>query len=487
MLATHSLSLSLHSSPTPTTRPCSLLGSRPALADSTNVNSYSNVSSSGYPKSCVYPTSSARTSCGWNDFESSTGSISTPVHSRHHHLYTTLSPFPVTSKAPPTVSISLSAACSQSIPAEQLRGSRVQGLEPDLPDVRSVVPFPSTPLDGTMDVEMLDGTCAPCSDGHHPSAGRAPRKRHSAHSSVSSSPGGPGKDVKQKRPRKSKRQVAELWWLGVVHRSIQRGVEARQFIGTLDASDRSLSGLRELDAMDRVLAEKIQRRLADNGCFEGRVLPNPLPRISSPTISVPSLNLVAPSRKTLPTESAPFASELKSKRSDILDGPLTSPHAPKAPPCASLSITSHSNSPTPSSTSTSHRRHVRFETSQRPRQPQLHPNTPRRSPSPPARTGTVSTNAQTLTLTMPQLVASLTLAYHDRSGLRLRGRSYKVTECGKNASRSPPPVPSQGVQRSDGDATYEKERMHQSFTTCARLSNAPERKSPLSRVVYAES
>ena len=481
MLATHTLSLSLYSSPPPTARPCLLSSSRSALVDSTNANSRSNVCGPGFPKSFVYPTSSARTGCRRSDIESSTGSIPTPFHSRQHHLSSTSSPFLVTYKAPPTVSISLSAACSQSIPGELFCGAGLQGLEPDLPDVRNVVPFPGTPLDGDMDVEMLDGTCIPCPDGPLPSAGQTPRKRRSAHSSVSSSQGSLGKDAKTKRPRKSKRQVAELWWLGVVHRSILRGIEARQSVGELDSPDRLLSASRNFDAMDRVLVERIQRRLTENGCVEGRAVPSPLPRISSPSISVPSLNLSAPSTRTLPIDSTPLT--LSSESNLKVDGTTTSPPHHKESPCSSLSIISSSIT---SSTSTSHRRHVRFEIPQRPRQPQSHLSIPRRSPSPPARTGTIPTNAPTPTLTMPQLVASLTLACHERSRSRLRGRTCKPKECGKNAGGSLPSVPCQVVQCGDGDEIQDKARMHQSFTLRARLSSSPERKSPLSRVAYAE-
>ncbi|KAH0830095.1 hypothetical protein J3R83DRAFT_1431 [Lanmaoa asiatica] len=319
MLATHAPLLPLHSSATPTAKPCLLSGSRSALADSTNVNSRSNVCGPGYPKTFVYPTSSARASCGWNDLEYSTGYIPTSCHSHNHPLSSTPSLFPVTCKAPPTVCISLSAACSQSIPGD----SRVHSLEPDLLDVRSVVPFPSTPSDGDMDVDMLDGTCVPCPNGHLPPASQAPRKRRSAHTSVSSPQGSLGKDTKLKRPRKSRRQVAELWWLSVIHRSILHGIKGRQSVGELDTSDRLSSGLRDFDAMDRVLVEKIQKRLAANGCVEGRALPNPLPRISSPTISVPSLNLLAPSSKTAPTDSVPGNSNL--------DGTGSSMPASKAP------------------------------------------------------------------------------------------------------------------------------------------------------------
>ncbi|KAF8437681.1 hypothetical protein L210DRAFT_3761890 [Boletus edulis BED1] len=471
MLATHALSLSLHSSPSPNARPSLFPGSRPPLADSTNVSSCTDVGISGCPKSLVYPTSVTRTVCSWSDVKSSTGSNSSPFHFRHHPLSSTPSPFPVTCKAPPTVSISLSAVCSQSIPGELIGGPEARGLEPDLPDVRSVVPFPSSPLDDDMDVEMFDGTCVPRSDGALQSVGHAPRKRRSAHSSVSSLPGGLGKDAKQKRPRKSKRQVTELWWLGVVHRSILRSIEARQSAGELDSSTKSLSGLRDLGAMDHVLIGKIQKRLAENGYSEGS-LPSPFPRISSPSISVPSLNLLAPSREILATGPAP----LNPKENITISRTATTSTSSEASTRASYS-------PIPPSTSTSHRRHVRFEIARHPRQP---PTIPRRSPSPPARTGSVSTNAQTLTLTIPQLVATLTLAYHERSGLRLRRRTYKATDCGQNTGCSPPSVPCQVVQCGNADATQDKERTHQLRTLRARLSSAPERKSLLSRVVYAE-
>ncbi|KAG6375735.1 hypothetical protein JVT61DRAFT_2581 [Boletus reticuloceps] len=364
MLATHALSLSLHSSPSLNARPSLFPGSRPPLADSTNVSSRTDVGISGCPKSLVYPTSVTRTVCSWNDVESSTGSNSNPFHFRHHPLSSTPSPFPVTCKAPPTVSISLSAVCSQSIP-------EARGLEPDLPDVQSVVPFPSSPLDDDMDVEMFDGTCVPRSDGALQSVGHAPRKRRSAHSSVSSLPGGLGKDAKQKRPRKSKRQVTELLWLGVIHRSILRSIEARQSARELDSSTKSLSGPRDLGAMDHVLIGKIQKRLAENGYGEGS-LPSPFPRISSPSISVPSLNLLAPSREILSTGPAP----LNPKENITISRTATTSASSGRSPRASLSY-----SPIPPSTSTSHRRrHVRFEIAQHPRQPPSHPTIPRRSP-----------------------------------------------------------------------------------------------------------
>ena len=471
MLAIQALSSPLH------TRPSLLSSSRQALADSTNVTTRPDVCGPG--SIClVYPTSSVRTGCGWSDVESTSGSVSTSFHSRHHPSPSTPSRFPMAHKAPPTVSISFSAASSQNTSGKRSYGSRTQCMEPDLPDVKSVVPFPSSPLDGDMDVEMLDGTCVPCPDGHLPTPSHAPRKRRSAHSSIFSSQCSIGKDAKQKRPRKSKRQVTELWWLGVIHRSILRGIEARQSAGGLDP-DKYLSGAHNLDALDRILVERIQKRLAENGCGEGRP-PSPLPRISSPSISVPSLNLLTPSRKTVLMDSSlALTPELSSKENTTLDRTATTSPVSKAPPRTSLSIISYS--PVPTSTSPSRRRHVRFEITQRPRQPQSPLNIPRRSPSPPARTGTVTANPQTLTLTMSQLVASLTLVHHERSSLRLRGRTCRPPECGENAGRSLPSTPRQILQ-CDNDAIQVKDRMHQLLKLRARLSSAPERRSPLSCV-----
>ncbi|KAG9317958.1 hypothetical protein JVU11DRAFT_10 [Chiua virens] len=474
MLTTHNLALSLPSLPPPTQRTFLPSKSRAVLADSTNVKSHSNAYGPGYSKCSVYSTSSARTGCGLSNFEPSVGSILTSFHSRPHYVSSTSSPFLMTCKAPPTVSISLSAACSQNIPGKRIGGPRMQGVEPDLPDVRSVVPFPSTPFD--TDVDMLDGTCAPCPDGGLPPVGQAPRKRRSAHSSVSSSHGSLGKDVKQKRPRKSRRHVAELLWLGVVHRSILRAIEAHQ----PDTSERSPPGQCELSAMDRTLVERIQKRLAENGCVDGR---NPLPRISSSSISVPSLSLVTP-YKTRARDSTSFApsSELRPQGDSDLIGTATSSPISKQPHHTPLPIASHS--PIPFPVSSSPRRHVHFEIPQLHRQTQAHPSLPRRSPSPPARSmGSVPANGQTLTLTMPQLVASLTLANHERGGLRMKGRSYRA-ECGKNAGLSPHLVPGQAMQCNDGDGNA---ICHKSLAQRSRLSNTPERRSPLSRVVYAES
>lgn len=269
--------------------PCLLLSSCPALMDSTNINSCSNVCSSGHKKSFVYPTSSIQTGSAWSDVKLCSESLTPSFHSHHYHLSSMPSPFPVTYKALPTVSISLSAACLSGVKRDWFCGSGAQGLELDLLDMTSIVPFRSMLLDGCMDVEIFDGTYIPGPNSHSLSAFH---KHRSTHSSVSSSQDSLGKSTKQKHPRKSKQQIAELWWLGVIHQSILHSIEAHQSIRKLDSSDMLLSGPHNFDTMDCVLVEKMQRRLAKNGCAEGWALPSPLLRISSSSISVLSLNLL---------------------------------------------------------------------------------------------------------------------------------------------------------------------------------------------------
>ncbi|KIK92694.1 hypothetical protein PAXRUDRAFT_829721 [Paxillus rubicundulus Ve08.2h10] len=509
MVATMTLPPSFHQSPTPTVKPC--LNPRSVLVDSTN----SRIGKSGIvfahpkvPKRVAYLTSSACINSGSSGRGYLTGHALTPIY---HHLPCTPSSFSVAYKAPPTVSVSLSAACSQN--RQRVLSTRLQSLEQDLPDVKSVVPFPCTPLDGDGDVMMLDGMYVPfpgCSPfpaqaPSAPSAAPLPRKRRSAHSSVSSSQSNqPNRDPRdgshagRKRAKKSRRQVADLWWLGVVHRSITSGIEARQSMSEPDASDVRMSGPHGFDAMDRMLADKIWRRLIESGCVEGRAVPSPLPRISPPTMSVPSLGaspvLAVPIRKA-PSLAAPSMplSESRPKANIVVSSnkigmpdfhrPLVST-ASLSPPLTAPPV----SSPTP----TSYKPHVHFQTPLTPPHHHPHPSTTlQRSPSPPPRTALSLAQGHALTLTMPQLVASLTLAHCERSGLRSRGRGWKAkvkSECHSrvNGSAASCSLPASQAERCSvvADEACGEGRMQRSFKAHAGLMRSvPERKSPLSRVV----
>ncbi|KIJ12562.1 hypothetical protein PAXINDRAFT_14643 [Paxillus involutus ATCC 200175] len=517
MLATMTLPPLFHQSPTPTASPC--LNPRSVLVDSTN----SRIGRSGVvfahpkvPKRVVYLTSSARINTGSSGPRYSTGHTLTPIYSRHHHLPCTPSSFPVAYKAPPTVSVSLSAACSQN--RQRVLGARAQGLEQDLPDVKSVVPFPCTPLDGDGDVVMLDGIyvafpgCSPflVQAPPAPSGAPLPRKRRSAHSSVSSSQSNHGnRDPRdgshsgRKRAKKSRRQVADLWWLGVVHRSITGGIEARQSMSESDASDVRMSGPHGFDAMDRMLAEKIWKRLVESGCVEGRAVPSPLPRISPPTISVPSLGpspvLAVPIRNS-PSLADPSMPSKPKANIVVSTNEIAMPdfHRPLVPTASSSSTSPPPTVPASvlSSNSTSHKPHVHFQIPPTPSHPHPHPSTTlQRSPSPPPRTAPTLAHGQTLTLTMPQLVASLTLAHRERSGLRSRGRGWKAkvkTESHDrvNGSTASCSLPASQADRCGAvaDEVCGEGRMQRSFKAHARLMRSvPERKSPLSRIACVGS
>ncbi|KIJ63404.1 hypothetical protein HYDPIDRAFT_41233 [Hydnomerulius pinastri MD-312] len=507
MLATKPLSPSFPQSLAQTASPCS--NTRAVLADSTNTISRPGRRgvASAHPqilKRVACPVSSARINTAPSAVACLTGHTLT-AYSRHYHSPGTPSPFPVAYKAPPTVSVSLSAACSQNI--ERALGARTLDLEPDLPDVKSVVPFPCSLLHGDEDVEMLDGTCLSPSSGSSfsvPQVPPLPRKRRSACSSISSSQNTPSrKDPKdgshggtiRKRARKSRRQVADLWWLGVVHRSITCGLEIRQSVEELHSPDGCLSEPCHFDALDRMLAGRIWKRLVEGGCVEGRAMPSPFPRISSPTMSVPSLGpspvLAAPiCLSTSPVSSAPtpgpglrvdtaIVASTSSNEVISLDFPC-----PACPPPSPVSPPSLAPASPSSPDATPQKPHVRFQIPLHPPHPQLHPSmTLQRSPSPPPRTAPALLNAQTLTLSMPQLVASLTLAHRERSALRGRGRGWKgkvKPECQGGEKRSDSSCASPASQ---ADCRESEGTVHTSIGSNARLLSAPQRKSPLSHVV----
>ncbi|KAG1749466.1 hypothetical protein EDB19DRAFT_2036427 [Suillus lakei] len=203
--------------------------------------------------------------------------------------------FPISSrpcKAPPTLSLSATyASFSQS-----------QVLLPspsDLPDVRSVIPFPSTsPADdvaSVMDVNMFDGTIdsvdsqsfplAPfpsCNDTASPcSAQTRLRKRRSQAIATLSQPTSPRRDKKaksrensrsgsadatmRKRSRKSWRQVADLMFLATVHRSLVSHCNTDP-CDCVRAENVAPVDAQTLEGQDVLLARRIQTRLIEYGC-----------------------------------------------------------------------------------------------------------------------------------------------------------------------------------------------------------------------------
>lgn len=208
---------------------------------------------------------------------------------KHYNLLFPFSSRPC--KAPPT--LSLSATCASS--------SQSQGLlpsPPDLPDVRSVIPFPSTsPADdvaSVIDVNMFDGTTDSVDSQSFPSApfsssnGTASpcsaqtrlRKRRCQAIATLCQPTSPRRDKKaksrensrsgsadataRKRSRKSWRQVADLMFLATVHRSLVSNcsIDPRDCVRGEDVAP---VDAQTLEGQDVLLARRIQTRLIEYG------------------------------------------------------------------------------------------------------------------------------------------------------------------------------------------------------------------------------
>ncbi|KAG2066527.1 hypothetical protein BDR04DRAFT_1106610 [Suillus decipiens] len=202
--------------------------------------------------------------------------------------------FPLSSrscKAPPT--LSLSATCASSSQSQALLPS-----PPDLPDVRSVIPFPSTlPADdiaSVIDVNMFDGTTDSVDAQSFPSAPFSPyngtaspcsaqirlRKRRSQAVATLSQPTSPRRDKKaksressrsssadanvRKRSRKSWRQLADLMFLATVHRSLVSNCSTDPW-DCVRGEDVAPVDAQTLEGQDVLLARRIQRRLAEYG------------------------------------------------------------------------------------------------------------------------------------------------------------------------------------------------------------------------------
>jgi len=186
------------------------------------------------------------------------------------------------SKAPPT--LCLSSTCASS-------SLSLLPSPPDLPDVRSVIPFPSafTADDAASmtDIVMLDGTLhsvdplslppslSLCNDAISPcSAQTRLRKRRSQAIATLSQPKGPRRDkkskesstspdaAKRKRSRKSWRQVADLMF----HASVHRSLVSRLWNTGAYGIEGDPVDAQTLEGQDVLLARRIQKLLIDRGC-----------------------------------------------------------------------------------------------------------------------------------------------------------------------------------------------------------------------------
>ncbi|KAG6328652.1 hypothetical protein ID866_10437 [Astraeus odoratus] len=521
--------------PRPLSVPPHASTARVALHDSTNTGSRSRKRSIGHTspystKRVALPTSSAR------------------LPQEFHTRCSRPSPrFPLAHKAPPTVSISLSAACS---------GIGFDANEPELPDVRNVVPFPCSPSDGDRDVEMLDGTpplpphsvqvpSIPCTERPTAAAPSLRRKRRSACSITSSSTATSstkdrsGKDPKdgavRKKARKSRQHLADMWWLGVMHRSILQGLcepapvpsSCPAGAGTCENHGEHLRVRRTtIEAQDRLLAGRIWKKLVGNGWHSSATtgdtdrkttapLPSRLAIVSSPPAPAPSV--LMPSPIIMPSSSAPTA-DIARGSSDlhnmplklttlnevaILDFPRPPSQGPNSlfGPRPSVPITLPAPSkvyddfpalPGPTTVPSQSRLYAPQPfTEPRLAPPSVECRQPLspslRAPTPPLSRPTTPTpqmNPSTLTLTMPQLVASLTLAHRERSGSRTRGRSMRGNsprprkEKGKDAPLAEDPASQEG-----GVSVDDKENGEGAAIARA----ATPRRSPLYHVAYTEN
>ncbi|KAI6142292.1 hypothetical protein EDD17DRAFT_254929 [Pisolithus thermaeus] len=409
--------------------------------------------------------------------------------------------FPVAHKAPPTVSISFSSACSRR------REKGLDAQDPELPDVRNVVPFPCSPLDSNGDVEMLDGTYPPSKLSTRglslPPLGPPPplrRKRRSAYSvSAPTSPSnrtdGSSKDSRdgsvRKRARKTKRQAADMIWLGVMHRSISLGLCESESTSPCHVDTCACNGnggcrrlrRKTIEAQDRLLAGKIWQKLIDNGCHSGpmtgaegrtvRLPPSEVEPETGPVCRQPPAAASSVAVLEFPRPPSPRSNPLFFPKPS---SPIAVPSTPQTTyDCLMLS-------PTPL-----------YEKDVRPctASPKFEP-TPlqmdlRRSPSPPLlqRTPSASRSAtptpqSPATLTMPQLVASLILSHRERGSLRTKsksspGKSKREDVChtGESASQEC------GGSSEELEGRHEVTRMSKSHA----LWNAG-RPSPLCQVAY---
>ncbi|KAL4065114.1 hypothetical protein V8B97DRAFT_1559430 [Scleroderma yunnanense] len=512
--------------------PCDALGTRAALHDSTNTSLRAGKRSTGHiqpysTKRVTFPTSSVRL------HES---------NSRCRKLSVSPPRFPVAYKAPPTVSISFSAACSQS------RGIGFEAKELELPDVCNVVPFPCSPLDGNEDVEMIDETrCPRASNGLHlcsphltPSSPLPSlrRKRRSACSTPSSavppsrrdkSSNDPKDGSVRKRARKNRRHGVEMWWLGVIHRSILQGLGESE--PTASSCPTSMSECNEngngkhqrmrsntFEAQDRLLAGRIWQKLHDGGCLPAAMIDDREGKTATPSPSRLALSSSPPTPITLALMPSPIlaspapAIECRAEPENMSvilssSNEVTVLEFPR-PPCPAASVLHYPKPSTPISVPPLRNLLDNFHTPSWPLSPVSrrdpfvplpspeHTPTPlssnfRRPPSPPLlpckphqSQSTTPTPQTPTTLTMPQLIASLTLAHRERGGLRSRGRSLKSSS--KRSSKSTANgAYCIGKPASQEKGAFVEEDKEGIMIACAR--RPVDRRSPLCRIAYVEN
>ncbi|KAL4066135.1 hypothetical protein J3A83DRAFT_4375420 [Scleroderma citrinum] len=507
--------------------PCHAPSTRAVLHDSSNTSWRAGKWGVGYiqpysTKRVTFPTSSARLQ------ESS---------SRCRKFVAPPPRFPFTFKAPPTVSISFSAACSQ---------SRIPGFEtrqPELSNVQNVVQFLCSPLNGDADIEMLDGTRYPSASipdlspscvAPSPTFPTPLRRKRSSASSVSSltlpssmgdkSTEDPKDGSTRKRARKSKRHSADMWWLGMIHRSISKGLcdtESASFPGSgCDSNSEHRQTRRNtFQAQDRLLAGRIWQKLLDGGCYSAAMiddheggtaapLPSRMTHLSLPPTPVSSVLMPSP----ILASSAPVV-ECKAAL-DPQNNSVSSPFSNEAtdlgfkfarPLCPGASPLNCPKPSIPIAVPPSRNLHGDFKMAGdwpsglvAQRDPFTPPSSPedtlitdssklRRSPSPPLRRSTPppSRSATSIpqtptTLTMPQLVASLTLAHRERRGLRRRVQSLKSSSKRSNRSTGDDVCCTSGPASQECDAPVEENQE-------TRMLQCADRRSPLCRVAYIEN
>ena len=321
-------------------------------------------------------------------------------------------------------------------------------------------PFlPNPLLDDDELLALLIGTRCPCCVSSinsrapllpiTPSLGRKCRSTGSIPSSEQSSGirDKSSKDTKhksaRKKARKSTQLAVDMWWLGVIHRSISRGLcgsESTDPSCQTDALACGGNGEHQqtchniFQEQDRLLIKRICQKVLDSGYCSAAMIKDHEGR----PVSLPRLTLLStpPTPMSLLFTSTALSVKCRAK----LDPKNTSVNLPSLSKEDTGSESAHSpcpmlHCPQPSIliAAPPPRNQWDFQTSSQPTTPASKdtvtpsPEQFRRSPSPPLRPSTPPPSQSTtpiqqtpLTMTMPQLVASLTLAHHKRCGFKPR-------------------------------------------------------------------